>query len=154
MNPTYPLAPIANFIACGLTITTLSHMVTRPWNTGVYIFALWLFLLSFSTAINGILWSDNVKDTAPVWCDICKSFQQRSVISGQLKTGLKASHLIPLVNTGIPACSFVITRRLYKIIRHQGTLVSRRQVSSLYRWIIWTCFHSDYRGISSYYWSW
>lgn len=73
MDPTYPLVPIANFIACGLTVIPLFNLVSQPWNTGVYILALWLFLISLSFAINGIIWSNNVKDVAPVWCDISKS---------------------------------------------------------------------------------
>lgn len=73
MDPTYPLVPIANFIASGLAVIPLFHMATQTWNTGVYIYALWLFLISLSSAINGIIWSNNVKDVAPVWCDISRS---------------------------------------------------------------------------------
>lgn len=74
MDPTYPLVPIANFIACVLVVVPLFHMVTtRFWNTGVYLFALWVFLTSFSFAVNTIVWSNDVKDRAPVWCDICEA---------------------------------------------------------------------------------
>lgn len=72
MNPTYPLVPIANFTACALAVIPLLHMVNRSWNTGVYVFALWLFLVSFNLALNTVIWSNDSKDKAPVWCDICK----------------------------------------------------------------------------------
>lgn len=73
MDPTYPLVPIANIIACVLAVIPLLHMVNRSWNTGVYAFGLWLFLISFTIAINTIIWSNDAKDRVPVWCDICKS---------------------------------------------------------------------------------
>lgn len=73
MDPTYPLAPIANFITSALVIIPLFHMVNRSWNTGVYVLALWLFLFNFTAAVNAIIWSSDAKDRAPVLCDICKS---------------------------------------------------------------------------------
>lgn len=72
MDPTYPLVPIANFIGCVLSLIPLLHMDTRFWNTGVYVFVLWSFLSCFPVAINTVVWSNDVKDRAPVWCDICK----------------------------------------------------------------------------------
>lgn len=72
MDSTYPLVPIANFIACALILIPLIHVATRSWNTGVCVFAFWTFLQSLSTAVNTIVWSDYVKDRAPVWCDICE----------------------------------------------------------------------------------
>lgn len=72
MDPTYPLVPIANFIAFALTLIPLLHVGRRPWNAGVFVFALWLSLICLSTAINTTVWSNDVEDRAPVWCDICK----------------------------------------------------------------------------------
>lgn len=73
MDPTYPLVPIANFFACALSVIPLFHMVNRSWNTGVYVFALWLLLISLTNAIDTIIWSNDTNDRAPVWCDISKS---------------------------------------------------------------------------------
>lgn len=123
MDPTYPLVPIANFIACALVVVPLLHMVTRSWNTGVYVFALWTFLSSLSYAVNTIVWANDDKDRAPVWCDICKSSADRWIM-------IKASHLQILVNIGRPACSLIITRRLYKITQLRGVMASKRQVSN------------------------
>lgn len=129
MDPTYPLVPIANFIACILVLIPLFHMGSRPWNTGVYVFALLSFLATFSIAVNTIVWANDAKDRAPIWCDISKHSVNASVLS-EAKSLNEASHIQVLVNTGTPACSFVITRRLYKITRLQGPMVGRRQESS------------------------
>lgn len=72
MDPTFPLVPIANLLACILVLIPLLHVVSRSWNTGVYVFALWTFLSSLSYAVNTIVWANDVKDRAPVWCDICE----------------------------------------------------------------------------------
>lgn len=128
MDPTYPLVPIANFLACVLVVIPLAHMLTRPWNTGVYVFALWTLLSSLSTAINTLVWSNDIKDRAPVWCDICKSPIYFQFIS-TTEIWLEASHIDILVNTGIPACSLSITRRLYKITTLKGAMINRRQVT-------------------------
>lgn len=72
MDPTYPLVPFANFIACVLVVLPVFHMLKRSWNTGVIAFAFWIFLLSLQTAVNTIVWSDDAKDISPVWCDISK----------------------------------------------------------------------------------
>lgn len=71
MDPTYPLVPIANFIAVALVIVPIFHLVARSWNTGVYyVYALWVSLLSLSIAVNTIVWSSDANDRAPIWCDI------------------------------------------------------------------------------------
>lgn len=77
MDPTYPFVPIANLIACALIAIPLFHMVARSWNTGVYVFALWTFLLGLSMVVNTIVWSNDSKDRAPVWCDICERLVRR-----------------------------------------------------------------------------
>lgn len=73
MDPTYPIVPIANFVAFALAVIPLFHVVHRSCNTGVFVFAFWLSLISLATAINTTVWSSDAKDRAPVWCDICKS---------------------------------------------------------------------------------
>lgn len=70
MDPTYPLVPIANFIGCFLILVSLVGLLHRPWNTGVSMFAIYAFLQSLIVGIDAIVWSDNVNDVAPVWCDI------------------------------------------------------------------------------------
>lgn len=135
MDPSYPLVPTANFAACALAIMPLFYMVKRSWNTGVYAFVLWLFLSSFSFAVNTIIWSSDVEDKAPVWCDICKFAICCRCIT-KLKSSLTASHIQLLASIGGPACSLIITRRLYKITRLQGAAVSKRQVNMFPRTIL------------------
>lgn len=70
MDPTYPLAPISNFIGCFLILVSLVGIVTRPWNTGVFMLVVYVSLKSLVIGINTTVWSNNVKDVAPIWCDI------------------------------------------------------------------------------------
>ena len=74
MDPTYPLAPIANFIACTMILFALfvNVYLSKSWNFPVSMFALWTAVSSIATGVNAIIWSDNVKNIAPVWCDISK----------------------------------------------------------------------------------
>lgn len=70
MDPTYPLVPIANFIGCLLTLISLVDLVAHPWNTGVFMFAIYNLFQSLVVGISTIVWSDNNGDIAPVWCDV------------------------------------------------------------------------------------
>lgn len=57
------------------------------------------------------------------------SLHQRLAISRTTTNRMKASHFGILATTGIPTCSFVITRRLYKITRLDGPVVRGQQGS-------------------------
>ena len=71
MDPTYPLIPIANFSAFVLSFTTfLVTISARQYNIGVIVFAIWLSILSIVMAIDTIIWSDNSRNSFPVWCKI------------------------------------------------------------------------------------
>lgn len=70
MDPTFPLVPIANALACVLILIPLIHLLSGPWNTGVCMFGIWVFLVGVATCVNTSLFSDNVNDKAPIWCDI------------------------------------------------------------------------------------
>ena len=75
MDPTFPLVPIMNFLAALLVcLPTLSSAIhSGSWNVAVLSFAFWTTLSCIIMGINSIIWSDNVRDVAPVWCDISKS---------------------------------------------------------------------------------
>ena len=76
MDPTFPLVPVVNFVGCFLVFVTFVTMRSRPWNTGVCMFGIWIFLIGLETGVNTTVYANNVKDVAPIWCDICKiSFQ-------------------------------------------------------------------------------
>lgn len=133
MDPTYPTVPIVNFVAFVLVLIPLSTAtVRRSWNIGLFAYASWIASVCFCTGINSILWSSNVKNIAPVWCDICKHYHTLRRL--QILIGLTcpciclASHIDFASSTAISASSFVITRRLYNIIYRQGRLQQGREV--------------------------
>ena len=70
MDPTYPLVPTANILACLLVICPLSQSMFQSWNIGACSFAIWVAVQSLTKTIRAIMWSDNVENIAPVWCDI------------------------------------------------------------------------------------
>ncbi|KAI0318549.1 pheromone A receptor-domain-containing protein [Amylostereum chailletii] len=115
MDPTYPLVPVVSLVSAFLVLLSLLSLSMRQsWNTGVWMLGVWLFLAGIINGVDTIVWADNVRDVAPVWCDI-------------------ATHINVAAAIGIPACSLVITHRLYKII-HQRKLEAstRREVLCSY----------------------
>lgn len=74
MDPTFPLVPITNALACVLILIPLIHLLSGPWNTGVCMFGIWVFFVGVATCVNTSLFSDNVNDKAPIWCDICEYY--------------------------------------------------------------------------------
>lgn len=72
MDPTYPLAPIANFLGCILVLLPLfcTSIRSGSWNIAVISFTLWIAIECVTTGVNAIVWSDNVRNVAPVWCDL------------------------------------------------------------------------------------
>ena len=70
MDSTFPLVPIANFVACILVLLSMSKNMFQSWNIGACSFAIWVAIQSFTKAIRAIMGSDNVENVAPVWCDI------------------------------------------------------------------------------------
>lgn len=75
MDPTYPLVPISNFLACILVLASISKSMFRTWNVGVCSLAIWVMIVGFTVAVNAIIWADNVENAAPPWCDIGECFQ-------------------------------------------------------------------------------
>ncbi|KAI0311319.1 GPCR fungal pheromone mating factor [Amylostereum chailletii] len=108
MDPTYPLVPMVNIIAAFLVmLSLLSRSIPQAWNAGILMLGCWLFAYSIVIGVDTIQWADNANNPAPIWCDI-------------------AIHIQVGANVGVPACSLILTRRLYKII-------SRRTVGPLSR---------------------
>ena len=69
MDPTFPLVPIANFLACILVLSSLSGRMFKSWNIGACSFGVWVAAESFVRAVNAIIWY-NVDNIAPYLCDI------------------------------------------------------------------------------------
>lgn len=72
MDPTYPLVPIANFLACILVLSSMSKNMFQSWNIGACSFAIWVIIMALIVAVDSIIWADNVDNVAPIWCDIGK----------------------------------------------------------------------------------
>lgn len=70
MDPTYPLVPVANFLACILVLSSMSKSMFQSWNIGACSFAIWVVIMGFTVAVDAIIWAENVENIAPVWCDI------------------------------------------------------------------------------------
>ncbi|KAI0318444.1 GPCR fungal pheromone mating factor [Amylostereum chailletii] len=100
--PHYPLVPVANVIASVLILLSVINSSSRhAWNAGVVMLGVWIFALGLITAVDAIVWSNNVDIVSPVWCDI------------STRIGLGSA-------VGVPACALVITRRLCKIAKGKG----------------------------------
>lgn len=69
-DPTFPLVPIANFLACIIVLLSLSKSMFQSWNVGVCSFAIWMVATSLIKAVDSIIWAGNVENVAPVWCNI------------------------------------------------------------------------------------
>ena len=71
VDPTYPLWPIATFLASVmLLLVLLTSFVRQSWNFGVALLCFWLFFENLTGGINAILWSDNSDIKYYVYCDI------------------------------------------------------------------------------------
>lgn len=124
MDPTYPLIPIVNFLACILVLASMSKGMFQSWNVGACSFAIWVTTISFTTAVDSILWADNVENLAPVWCDISEFsdyvvVHTNDVIVSRLQVGS---------NTGISVASLVIIQRLSAIIHLRDPIPDNKRV--------------------------
>ncbi|KAF8884497.1 STE3-like pheromone receptor [Infundibulicybe gibba] len=105
-DPTYPLFPILAFIGFLLSIIPLSWHI-QAWNAGTCAFMAWTAVLCLIEFINSIIWSGNVNNVAPIWCDI----------STKLAVG---------ASVGIPAATLCISRRLYSITSVQAASMTHK----------------------------
>lgn len=82
-------------------ISMILVLMPLPWhwsarNVGTLLYIAWSFTGSLVYFVNTIGWSGNMKNLAPVWCDIATKFM----------IGL---------GVAVPAVSLCINRRLYNI---------------------------------------
>lgn len=70
-DPTYPLFPVFALIGFVLCLIPLPWHL-QAWNSGTCAFMIWTASLCLVEFINAIVWSGNVDNVAPIWCDICK----------------------------------------------------------------------------------
>ena len=89
-------------------------LLPLPWhwsarNVGTLLYIAWSFTGSLVFFVNSILWNGNMRNPAPVWCDIATKFM----------VGL---------NVAVPAVSLCINRRLYKIATMKTLALSPSEV--------------------------
>ncbi len=65
----YPITSIANFIGVVLALLPLISQI-RKLSFAIWWYAIWITVVNFQTFVNTIIWHNNVKIVAPVWCDI------------------------------------------------------------------------------------
>ena len=71
VDPSYPLFPIASFLAAMMLLLVLATSLARhTWNLGVSFLCFWFFLGNLKSAVNAIIWSDNADVKLLVYCDI------------------------------------------------------------------------------------
>jgi len=97
VDPTYPLFPVLCLICPALILLVfVASVVRQPMNIALWILCFTLFFETLTYGVDHVLWADNV-DIKNIWlCDAVSHFRVFGCVSK-------------------PACSFVITRRLYKI---------------------------------------
>ncbi|VDB87006.1 unnamed protein product [Peniophora sp. CBMAI 1063] len=97
VDPTYPLFPVAAFLAAGMLLLILmTSLIRQSWNLGVAFLCFWLFIANLTRGINAIIWADNADIKLYVYCDIVTRLQLIAALVGPMST-------------------LIITRRLYLI---------------------------------------
>ncbi|KAI0776712.1 pheromone A receptor-domain-containing protein [Trametes elegans] len=94
-DPTYPAFPVLAILGAVVALVPLPWHF-QAWNAGTCLFMIWTSIACLNLAINSIVWSNNVLNTAPVWCDI-------------------SSRIVVAAGVALPAASLCIQRRLYNI---------------------------------------
>jgi pheromone a factor receptor len=75
---------------------------------------IWTSLACLVFFIDSIIWSGNMIDWSPTWCDIC-GFFFFGIVLELYRHPSAATHFLNGFNVAIPATSLCINRRLYQI---------------------------------------
>ncbi|KAI0036394.1 pheromone A receptor-domain-containing protein [Vararia minispora EC-137] len=120
-DPIFPLYTVFSLLGSVLVLLVLTtNFVHQSWNIGVSFLCFWLFCELLTAGINTIIWRDNADLKFYVYCDII-------------------SHLHMVTFIVKPACTLLITRRLYKIASLRSVLPPTRRekiVDSAVEWSI------------------
>ncbi|KAJ1300850.1 hypothetical protein OPQ81_002490 [Rhizoctonia solani] len=91
-DPPFPAVCALALVLLLLALPT--HMRAR--NSGTLLYIGWSFFATLFIFVNSLVWSGNISDPAPVWCDI-------------------SAKIAIAWSVGLPAASLCINRRLYQI---------------------------------------
>ncbi|VDC05736.1 unnamed protein product [Peniophora sp. CBMAI 1063] len=120
VDPSYPLTPLASFIAAGLLVPVLlSSLVRESWNLGVIFLCFWLICQNVIFALNAVLWADNVDVKLYAYCEI-------------------SSHLRVVADIVKPMSTLIIMRRLHSIASLQPVDLDTPKRRRRERVIEWT----------------
>jgi hypothetical protein len=86
----------------------------------------WTGLGCLIQCINSIVWNGNIVDRAPIYCDIGQSLTLSSSVHS-LSRSSTVTRIQVALNVAIPACSFCINRRLYKIATMKAVMITRSE---------------------------
>lgn len=67
----YPALPTLGLIAAILVLIPLPRQLQARYIPTIAL-TWWLFGTCVFESVNAIVWAGNVKNSLPVWCDICK----------------------------------------------------------------------------------
>ena len=135
MDPTFPLVPLLNFICAILALSPLYvHTFRRKsWKIPIFAISLWTSVECIITGANAIIWSSNVQDVAPVWCDISKSMLITLILRVRLIVlSFAATHLDVASVVALRGCTFAITRRLYLTMKYNMEVTAVRKVGNMF----------------------
>ncbi|KAF9064868.1 pheromone receptor [Rhodocollybia butyracea] len=103
-NWVYSMFAFLGFLLCAIPLPW--HL--EAWNTGTCLFMIWTGLACLNQFINSVVWTGNVINSAPVWCDISARF-----ITGS--------------GVAIPAATLCINRRLYYIATANAVTITKAE---------------------------
>lgn len=145
-DPTFPLYPTLSFLGFLLSVIPLPWHI-QAWNSGTCAFMIWTGVTCLNGFINSLVWSGNLRNVAPVWCDICMFLGSFSTPVIDIDSYPIASKIIIGASIGIPAATLCISRRLYTITAVQTVSITRQDVRCskfLSPACILTSTHRDY----------
>ena len=142
MQEGYSELPAPAFIAAVLVLIPLPRQI-RARNIASIAMILWFFEHCLVSGINAIMWAGNVRDSAPVWCEISKTFSNlflNRVLTQDIRS---ASYLRNGAVIAFPAATLCISKHLEFI--SSGRFVSldknqwRRTYFELFMCIVLPC---------------
>ena len=110
----YPILPAGAFTAAFLVLVP-AFWHWRAGNVPTLSLIAWLFTLNLIYGANSLVWSDNIWDKAPVWCDVCEYLFLKLYACSQTPLAFAAAKLIIGASTALPACTLCICKYLAMI---------------------------------------
>jgi hypothetical protein len=114
-DSTFPLYPVFSIASAALMLLVfMTSIIRQSWNLGVAFLCFWLFWGNLTAGINTIIWANNADIKLYVYCDIGE-LQHLYTYFLTDQTICSVTHVQIFLSTVKPACTLIITRRLYKI---------------------------------------